>query len=66
LILIPGPGLNLRQLQFLTNSYIISRATGSRGRITEELEQTQVKKAGEQINGGKLGQLSLSNHALKR
>ncbi|MGI6575570.1 MAG: hydantoinase/oxoprolinase family protein [bacterium] len=49
LILIPGPGLNLRQLQFFPNSYIISGATDFRGRITEELDKTQVKKAGEQI-----------------
>ncbi|NMA55465.1 MAG: hydantoinase/oxoprolinase family protein [Firmicutes bacterium] len=49
LILIPGPGLNLRQLRFFNFAYIVEGATDFRGRITEPLNKSQIERAGEEI-----------------
>lgn len=50
LVLIPGPGLNLRQLEFFPSTYIISGATDFRGRIIEPLDQAEVEKIGAHIS----------------
>ncbi|NMB41378.1 MAG: hydantoinase/oxoprolinase family protein [Firmicutes bacterium] len=46
LIMIPGPGLNLKQLDFFPHTYIISGAVDFRGKIIEPLKQTQVEEIG--------------------
>ncbi|HHW91654.1 MAG TPA: hydantoinase/oxoprolinase family protein, partial [Firmicutes bacterium] len=49
LVLIPGPGLNLRRLQFFPDAYIIRGATDFRGRVIEPLDIGQVKRVGKEI-----------------
>jgi len=49
LILIPGPGLNLRQLQFFPQAHIIKGATDFHGRITEALDGEEVRELGQKI-----------------
>lgn len=49
LILIPGPGLNLRQLRFFPQAYIIRGATDFHGRVTEALDEEQVIDVGKEI-----------------
>lgn len=49
LILIPGPGLNLRDIGFFPEAYFLSGATDFRGRIIEPLNQAQVEEVGRLI-----------------
>ncbi len=49
LILIPGPGLNLRQLKFFPQAYIIQGATDFRGRVTQPIDEEEVKDVGREI-----------------
>jgi N-methylhydantoinase A len=49
LVLIPGPGLNVRKMRFFPHTFIIDGATDFRGRIIKPLNEEQVKEAGEAI-----------------
>lgn len=49
MILIPGPGLNLRRLELFPAAYIIRGATDFRGRIIEPIDPAQVKKVAREI-----------------
>ncbi|MGI6308423.1 MAG: hydantoinase/oxoprolinase family protein [Dethiobacteria bacterium] len=49
LVLIPGPGLNLRQLNFFPAAYLVRGATDFRGRIIEPLDQVQIEEIGKLI-----------------
>jgi N-methylhydantoinase A len=49
LILIPGPGLNLRDLGFFPEAYLVSGATDFRGRLIEPLDQAQIEEVGRLI-----------------
>ncbi|KJS88390.1 MAG: hydantoinase [Peptococcaceae bacterium BICA1-8] len=50
LVLIPGPGLNLKNMQLFPHTFIIDGASDFRGRIIEPLNEEQVKKAGKLIS----------------
>lgn len=49
LILIPGPGLNLKTMELFPHTFIINGATDFRGRIIEPINKEQVKRIGRQI-----------------
>lgn len=46
LVLIPGPGLNLKDMEFFPHTYIIEGATDFRGRIIAPLNKDQIKETG--------------------
>lgn len=50
LVLIPGPGLNLKQLKFFPEAYIVEGATDFRGRVTEPLKRAEIEEAGKLID----------------
>ncbi|MGI6225269.1 MAG: hydantoinase/oxoprolinase family protein [Peptococcales bacterium] len=49
LVLIPGPGLNVKQMELFPHTFIINGATDFRGRIIEDLNVEQVEKVGKTI-----------------
>lgn len=49
LVLIPGPGLNIRQMEFFPHTYIAGGATDFRGRNTEPLNEMQIEEIGKLI-----------------
>lgn len=49
LVLIPGPGLNLRQLKFFPEASLLDGATDFRGRITEPLNPAQIEELGQRL-----------------
>jgi N-methylhydantoinase A len=49
LILIPGPGLNLRKMKLFPHTYIAAGATDFRGRIIELLDKAELKEIGTRI-----------------
>lgn len=49
LVLIPGPGLNLKDMKIYPHTFIVDGATDFRGRIIASLDEEQVKKAGKCI-----------------
>ncbi len=51
MILIPGPGLNIKQLNFFPGAYLAGGAIDFHGRITEPLDQDQLIEIGRQITG---------------
>ena len=50
LVVIPGPGLNLKNMQLFPRTFIIDGATDFRGRIIEPLNEEQVRKAGKLVS----------------
>lgn len=52
LVLIPGPGLNLRSMDFLPNTYIVDGAVDFRGRLTRPLKKPEIEQTGELIAAG--------------
>ncbi len=59
MILIPGPGLNLKQLEFFPQAYLANGAIDFRGRITEPLDQEQIIKIGESIKEAGLNKVAV-------
>lgn len=59
LVLIPGPGLNLRQLKFFPSTYIVQGATDFRGRITEPLERAEIEEVGRLITAAGLQKVAV-------
>ncbi|NLT95256.1 MAG: hydantoinase/oxoprolinase family protein [Clostridia bacterium] len=49
LILIPGPGLNLKTMELFPHTFIIDGATDFRGRIIEPINTEQIKRTGRLI-----------------
>ncbi|NLM53006.1 MAG: hydantoinase/oxoprolinase family protein, partial [Firmicutes bacterium] len=68
LVLIPGPGLNLRQLPLFPATYILKGAIDFRGRITEPLVHAEVEEVAAQIKAqgfkqaAVVGKFSSRNH----
>ena len=46
LVLLPGPGRNFRNMEFLPHTYFAAGATNFRGRNTEPLDQKEIEKIG--------------------
>ncbi|NMB34791.1 MAG: hydantoinase/oxoprolinase family protein [Firmicutes bacterium] len=59
LVLIPGPGLNLQELNFFPSAYIVRGATDFRGRITEPLEQAEIEEVGRSIEAAGLQKVAV-------
>ena len=49
LVLLPGPGLNFRNMEFLPHTYIAGGATNFRGQNTEPLDQKEIEEIGKLI-----------------
>lgn len=49
LLLIPGPGLNLRRMNFFPSAYFLKGAIDFRGRITEPLDREEIVEIAGQI-----------------
>jgi len=49
LVLIPGPGLNLKEMELFPHTYIVDGATDFRGRIIAPLNEKEIKKVGQMI-----------------
>ena len=49
LVLLPGPGLNFRNMEFLPHTYFAAGATNFRGRNTEPLDQKEIEEIGKLI-----------------
>ncbi len=49
LVLLPGPGLNFRNIDFLPHTYIATGAINFRGRVTEPLDQKEIEEIGKLI-----------------
>jgi N-methylhydantoinase A len=59
LLLIPGPGLNLKALDFFPQAHILKGATDFRGRITQPLDMEEVKKVGQEIIAAGIGKVAV-------
>ena len=59
LILIPGPGLNLKKLNLFPYTYIIKGATDFRGRITEPLERAEIEGVGKLVTAAGLQKVAI-------
>ena len=68
LVLIPGPGLNLRRLQLFPATFILKGAIDFRGRIIEPLVQTEIAEVAAKIKAqgyrqaAVVGKFSSRNH----
>ena len=59
LVLIPGPGLNIRQMEFFPHTYITEGATDFRGRNTEPLNEAQIEEIGKLIVAEGIGKVAV-------
>ncbi len=72
LVLIPGPGLNLRQVDLVPNTYLVDGAVDFRGRIISPITRNQVIEAGSDIKSrgitkvAVVGKFSQRNSALEK